>query len=189
MTITPETAQVIEDAIEARLIDVHVALPGAVQKYVPTKQTADIELQLDRILPKADGTFVTESLPILQNIRVAFPGGGDFYVSFPLKVGDTGLVIFNEMSIDQWRSIGVVTSPGDIGRHTLTGGVFYPGLTTDLDAITDADIATKAVFGRRGGAAVTIANDDETEVKNAAGSFKLTAAGQFDANGNFTVDP
>lgn len=147
MTITPDMAEVIADAIESTLIDVHVGLPGAVQSYDADEQTATIELQVKRALPKGDGTYATEDLPVLENVPVEFPRSKEFAVTFPLAAGDTGLVVFSEMSIDQWRSKGVNTSPGDIGRHTLSGGVFRPGLAPNVNALKTAAHVTNMVIG------------------------------------------
>ena len=138
MPITPSEADMIAAAIDSALIDVHVALPGQVQTYDAAAQTATIELQVQRVLPQGIN-FVTESLPVLENVPVAFLRSASFFVSMPIATGDYGLVLFNEMSIDQWRSKGENTSPGDIGRHTLSGGVFMPGLNPNDSALASAD--------------------------------------------------
>lgn len=147
MTVTPELAEVIEAAIESSLIDVHTALPGKVQAYDPTTQTATIELQIKRTLPKADGTYTIEDLPLLENVPVQFTRTAAFALTVPLAAGDQGLVVFSEMSLDQWRSKGTNTSPGDIGRHTLTGGVFLPGLSPNAKALKTAAHASNLVIG------------------------------------------
>lgn len=147
MTTTPELAEVIEAAIESALIDVHTALPGKVQSYDPTTQTATIELEIKRPLPKADGTYTIEDLPLLENVPVHFTRSAAFALTVPLAAGDQGLVIFSELSLDQWRSKGVNTSPGDIGRHTLTGAVFAPGLSPNAKALKTAAHASNLVIG------------------------------------------
>lgn len=153
MTITPTEAEVILDAIESALIDVHTMLPGKIESYNADKQTANVQLQVKRALPKADGSYATEPLPVLQNIPVHFPRSNGAMLLFPLSKGDFGSVIFSEMSLDQWRSKAVLTSPGDVGRHTLTGGVFHPGLMPNSEAIDDeADLANDVVLGFKGGA-------------------------------------
>lgn len=149
--ITPELAYVIKAALEDRLLDVHTALPGAVQSYDPLTQTADIQLLVRRPVEKASGGYITEELPILPNVPVQFMRGGGQFLSMPLEVGDTGLVIFNEASIDQWRNLDDVASPGEIGRHTLSSGVFFPGLASNLKPVL-ADIGSDAVFGKESGA-------------------------------------
>ena len=172
MTITPELAEVISEALESRLIDVHVALPGSVQAYDSSTQTADIELQVKRMLPDGEGGYSSESLPVLKNIPVAFPRGADFFVSFPLPAGSTGLVVFSESSLDQWRSVGAEVSPGDIGRHTLTGGVFMPGLVPNAEAITDPGIGTDAAFGKVSG----------PQVRARASTVEVTTGGAASAS-------
>jgi hypothetical protein len=149
MTITPDEAEVLNDAINDALIDVHVSLPGRVQLYNPLTQTATIVLPIKRVLQRADDSFTTEALPVLENVPVAFMRSAAFALTLPLAPGDTGLVVFSEVSIDQWRSKNAETSPGDIGRHTLTGGVFYPGLAPNAKAINplDTDISTDMVMG------------------------------------------
>ncbi len=170
MTITPSDAEVIADAIESALLDVHVGLPGKVQTYNSATQTATVELQVKRALPTDDPTtpYTTEDLPVLENIPVQFPRTNSFALTFPLAAGDTGLVVFSEVSIDQWRSKGLNTTPGDIGRHTLTGGVFQPGLVPVARAITDI-IGSDLVLGKIGGAQVRVKTGGTIEAVSSAG--------------------
>ncbi len=152
MALTPTEADTISAAIESALIDVHVALPGQVQSYDAATQTATIELQVQRVLPQGIN-FVTESLPVLENVPVQFQRTNTHIMTLPLAAGDYGLVIFSEMSIDQWRSKGDNTSPGDIGRHTLTGGVFQPGLMPLAETVlpTSDVLSADIVIGKIGG--------------------------------------
>jgi hypothetical protein len=150
--ITPELANVILDAIDSALIDVHTALPGAVQTYDATTQTAEIEIQTKRILERSDGSYLSEELPILVNVPVAVWGSVDYLLGFALSPGDTGMLVFSETSLDQWRTKGEVTSPSDIERHGLSGAVFWPGGVRDVSQILADVLTSGAVFGKRGGA-------------------------------------
>lgn len=189
MTLTPEMAELISEAIENRLIDVHTWMPGAVHAYVPGSPTANIELHLERILQKVDGTFIAETLPVLENVRIGTFEGGDFYLSLPLEVGSTGMTFFSEMAIDQWRSKGKVTNPSDVGRFTLSGAVFVPLLVSDIKAIPD-DLTGKAVLGKRGVAQVAIETDGTIVCENLNGFSTVDGiTGQVSLNDNFTVDP
>jgi len=187
--LEPSLTQVIASAIDDKLIDVHTALPGVVQSYDKATQTAEIELQVRRALQTENGEYTTEELPILPNVPVIFARTSQFYISLPVKTGDSGIVIFNEAIIDQWRSLGKSASPTDIGRHTLAAGVFLPGLFPAAGAIAPAppDDGVRVAWVK--GAHVTVYDDGRIEAVNGKGYFKLTASGQFDANGNFTVDP
>lgn len=208
MTITPEQAEIIYKAIDDRLIDLHVSLPGRVQSYDVDTQTAEIELMVTRLLEDEDGILVTEALPVIQNVSVIFTRTKKFFLSLPIEVGDTGDVIFAETSIGQWRATGEVSAPEDVGRCTLSGAKFYPGLVVDGDALDSrvVDLAEGAMLGRIGGARVLIKEDDSVTMKNADGNvtlnsdgsskaenasgfYELKSSGQFNANDNFTVDP
>lgn len=164
----PSLQELLNDAIDSALLDVHTALPGRIQKYYSDTQTADIELGLKRILPvdiddtDADEGYGTETLPILPNVPVArFKAGGHFLQFAPDK-GDYGMVIFSEASMDQWRKKGGVTSPTEVGRHELSSGVFYPTMGPDSAKVTDT-VSSGAAFGKEGGAQLR-SNGDEMEV-------------------------
>lgn len=177
---TPDLAEVIEDAIESRLLDVHVALPGRVRTYDAAAQTAQIELGVRRVLETDAGAPVAESMPILENVPVAFPRGFNAFLTFPLydsEIGGAyGLVVFPEASIDQWRAKGEPTAPGDRRRHSLTGAVFYPGLVPAAQALTDPDLDTVTTLGYIGGAQVRIASGAVHITSNGASSAAQAVA-------------
>jgi len=156
MTITPEMAEIITKAIEDDRIDLHTGLPGRVQKVYPAVAGAqdlavDVVLEVKRTIPKNEKEYTTEDLPVLKNVPVSLSGSSEFFLAFALSEGDQGFVFFSEQSIDQWRTKGTNTSPGDIGRHTLSGAVFWPGGVRSISkAFTDA-LTSGAVFGKKGG--------------------------------------
>lgn len=154
-TDSPGLPTVIREAISARLVDVHTAMPGRVESYDAAGQTADVQPQLKRVVRSATGERTAEELPVIPSVPVGFPGGGGFFVSFPLAVGDTGLLIFSEYSIDRWRTQGEQVDPADERRHGLSGAIFVPGLKTQAGALADAD-ATHMRLGADGSYVVEI---------------------------------
>jgi len=186
--MTPELAEIIREAIESRLIDVHTALPGEVVAVDAVTRTAEIRPLLTRWLEKEDGSFIQENLPVIPNVKNLEIRGLNFFVSVPVEVGTTGLLIFSEASLDIWRQKNQVSPPGDVGRHTLTGAVFLPGLFAAGEELptqpTDA-----LVVGHKNGTVVTI-ESDTIKGENSSGDFELKSSGQFSVNsGTFTVDP
>ena len=174
--ITPELAQVIQEAIESALIDVHTALPGAVQSYDATTKTCEIELQTKRMLEKADGTYVSEELPILTNVPVAYQGSSDFVTAYTLSPGDTGWVMFSETSLDQWRTKGEVTSPSDIERHGLSGAIFLPTPLPIAKIISDV-LTSGAFFGKVGG----------VQLRASGTTMEATTGGAVSSTGGFVA--
>lgn len=151
MSVVPSDAEVIRDAIEARLLDVWTAMIGRVQSYDATKQVADILPVVRRPLSSADGDIEHEDLPVLPNVPVLQPRAGGFFIHLPVMVGDTVLVIFTSDSFQMWRETGSVVNPGDLRRHSLTNAIAIPGIFPNAQPLTDAPLpgmsTTEAVFG------------------------------------------
>jgi hypothetical protein len=114
-----EYAELVRRAIEARVSNIHTAIPGKVVSYDDQAQTADIEPQL---------RYNGEVLPVVQKVRVGWPRGGDGYIVFPMAAGDFGLLICCERDITAWVTSGEAQDPGYVGKHALGSAVFYPGI-------------------------------------------------------------
>jgi len=142
----PELATLIWSAIQTQLVDVHTAIPGRVESYDVTRQVANVKPMLRRVLRSEEMDRITEELPVIPCVPVAWLKGGGAFVTLPLAVGDTGLLIFAEHLIDRWRATGEDVDPGDLRRHDLSGAVFYPGLSTAANQIQNSS-ATEMRFG------------------------------------------
>ena len=137
---TPSLEEVISSAIEYRLDDLHVALPGVVEEYNSKEQKARVKPLLKRNIITPSGAELTpESLPILTDVPVMFPRSGDFFISFPVKKGDHVLLVFCERSLDIFMTgTGGETNPIDLRMHHLADAVAYPGLYPFPQSLNDA---------------------------------------------------
>ncbi len=133
MPVTPTLADVINTALENRLIDVHTAMPGTVVTYNASSKTADIAPQFKRSLRDEDEGRVSETIPNFPNVPVVFPGGGQFEISWQLNPGDYVMVIFSERNIGEWQQSGRAVDPGDLRTHELSGAVAFPGIRPATD--------------------------------------------------------
>ena len=160
--ITPSWADVILRAMDSRLCELHVALPGRVETYDPATQTADVKPMIQNVVREEAGTeLVPEELPVVPTVPVLFPRAGAFFVSLPVKPGDFGMLVFNERSIDRFRAIGEDDPPGDNRCHSLAGATFLPcALVPSKQKLADAH-PDNLVVGRDGGSAIHIRPDDE----------------------------
>jgi hypothetical protein len=173
MTVTPELVDVLEAAIESRMLDVHTSIPGVVQSYDSATQTAVIELQIRRAIEgneddDEEGEIFYEDLPVLLNVPVVFPRTKKFMITFPIEPEDTGDVIVSEVPIGQWRAVDGTANPDSLGRLDLSGAKFYPGLSKDADAIGD-DVSAEMVVGEIGGIQVRINSSAVEVVSGGAG--------------------
>jgi len=138
------TDEDILDAREERLrLDMETAFPARVQRYDPDLQVADLVPLVRRQVPQPDGSHTTEALPVLPCVPVIFPRMGQWFVSFPIAPGDTGLVVVCSGDIGPWRiGGGDVTDPGDLRRHHMSHAVFLPaGLVPRARKLTQTGAA------------------------------------------------
>lgn len=140
----PTLQELIKNAIEARLTDVHVSLPGIVQKYDAAKQTADVQPALKK--KYADGTIT--NLPLILNVPVMFPRSSVGYIHFPLKKGDQVLLVFAERSLDLFRQKGGVLDPEDYRKHHLSDAIALPGFYPDASAFAGVEGQADLVNGK-----------------------------------------
>lgn len=146
-------AELLQLAIDSRLIDLHTSFPARVEAYYPKSQsgdgipTVDVTPQLNRSLPDGSDNFVSEPLPKLADVPVVFPRCGKYAITFPLVAGDYVLVVCCQRNIGAWRATGAQGDPGDLGTHTLDGAVAIAGLFPDSVPSPNAD-GTNMVVGR-----------------------------------------
>ena len=57
-------------------------------------------------------------------------------ITFPLKVGDEGMVNFTSRTPDTWQQSGGQQVPSDASMFSLSNGYFTPGLKSNPNAIT-----------------------------------------------------
>lgn len=184
---TPDLAEVLRQAIESRLADVHTCLPGRVVSYDRRTQQADVELVVRSAVEATDGGIVNESLPVLPAVPVMWPRGGGCSLQLPLSAGDHVWVMFSEGAIGNWRVSGQTSDPGDIARHSLSYPVALPCAAPDTEPLTEAGESEVALdvpggkFARVGGSeatAVAIASKAQSEIKKLA-TLVGTALGQI----------
>lgn len=120
---TPTLENVLELAVSEQLGELHTAMPAVVESYDPAKQTITARPALKR---KYSDDSVVER-PLIPNVPVAFPRGGGASLTFPLKKGDSVLLVFSMRSLDVWKAKGGVVDPQDPRRFNITDAIAIPG--------------------------------------------------------------
>jgi len=136
MEQSPTLAQLLKQAIENRLCQVHTALIGRIEKYDSSTQLADIQPVIKQAIRTGEDKKQLE-LPLLVDVPILFPRAGEFFISLPIQIGDYVQVIFNETSIDEF----LTESPSTIDsfrRFTLQGAVAIPGIYPQAKALKNA---------------------------------------------------
>ncbi len=138
-TNTPTALDNEREAARGATALVNVQLPATVVRYDPVTQ--QVEVKIVPCFRRKDATqgnaVVCYDPPPIPNIPVAFPGAGGISITWPLAVGDIGLLTICDRSIDEWKSTAADrTTPEDPRRHNLADGVFIPGLRSPAVPLT-----------------------------------------------------
>lgn len=144
--LPPTEAELIARALESRLGDVYTAGPGIVQAYDPATQTADVLPAVKRGIGTLEDEIAYEDLPIVPNVKVCFPRGGPFQITWPLSKGDSVLLVCCNFAIGQWRQgdNSQTVAPGDLRLHGLGSAFALPILAIDSAAVSNAQASQNA---------------------------------------------
>jgi len=154
MTQTPTLSQLLKQAIDNRLLDIHTALIGRIEKYDASTQLADIQPVLKITTKTISGEIKNQDLPLLIDVPVIFPRSGGFFLSLPIQKGDFVQVIINETSIDEFLTESSTTIDS-AGRFTLQGAVAIPGVFPQSKALQGTH-KTNFVMGKDNGVQIHI---------------------------------
>jgi hypothetical protein len=131
---TPSLDQLIKNGVREALLNLHTWLPAVVTQVMGNQQVSIQPLLLRRYVanPGTPSTTagLTANLPVIQNVMVCMPRGQNYSIKLPVAVGDTGIALFCERSLDNWSastSAGL-TDPADVRHHDLADPIFIPGL-------------------------------------------------------------
>ncbi len=138
-TRSPTFGQLLREAIEARLTEVHVSMPCRVVSYDSSKQTVTVQPLFKTKRKNSAGVKTVTKAQSIQNVPVAFPRCAGGWITFPLAADDVGMVVFAERSLNDWMksTAGQEVEPSEDTMHPLNGAWFLPGgypSKTPLDA-------------------------------------------------------
>jgi hypothetical protein len=134
----PTLSSVIRRAVEEGAADLHVSLPGRVEKVVDAdKGIVDVKpLVSDRV--EVAGELRVISVPVVTNVPLMWPGGSRGGITWDIAVGDTVLLVFSDRSLDRWLAMSGEVDPEDPRRHALSDAVAIPGLRSFKEAVGGA---------------------------------------------------
>lgn len=177
--------------IESRLRDLHTSIPGVIVSFNAAKQTATVQPAIKRIFIEQGPV----NLPLCMDVPVKFPGGGGFFLTFPVKPGDECELKFSERAIDFWYQNGAVQLPSEYRLHDLSDAIADVGLNSQPNAIpalctTGAELRTRdgSTFLRMEAGKITIQgnvvlNGDLTQTGSQTVSGSVAASGDVTAEG------
>lgn len=136
----------IIEYIETRLRDLHTSIPGVIVSFNAAKQTAVVQPALKTIFvikdPGQNAVVSPLNLPVCVDVPVEFPGGGGFFLTFPVAAGDECTLKFSERAIDFWYQNGGQQLPSEYRLHDLSDAIATVGINSQPNVL--ADFSTSA---------------------------------------------
>lgn len=156
---TPSHATIYDLAFQKRARGIRVALPGRVESYDAATQKANVQPLIMEEETDDIGDRVSNALPVVTDVPICFPGAGPWRLTFPVKKGDTVLLIFSSSSLDRWLVRGGMVDPADDRHHNISDAVAYPGLFDFAHVPTSAPTNAMVVHA----SALKLGADDATD--------------------------
>lgn len=106
----------------------------AFQKTKPPK--ASVQIVLKRLF---EGEDEAKQIAILGDCPIVYPGAGDWWLTFDLKVGSNVLVLYNERSIADWLDQGGIIEPSKTRTFSESDAIVIAGILSDPDNFDEID--------------------------------------------------
>ena len=142
--------------------ELRVAIPAKITKIDYDKMTCECQPLIREKMRLANGQYTGVDLPLLLDVPIVYSGSTDYSITFPLKVGDEGLVIFADMCIDTWWQSGDVQDQFEARRHDLSDGFFIPAQLSQPKKYTNIDQANLEIKNRISGTGIKVTNEGVT---------------------------
>lgn len=118
--------QVLSNVMNETMFRTRCCIPCIVQSYNADENTVECQPAIRERIIKEDGSTEYINLPILINVPVVFPSSAAFSLKFPISYGDECLVVFSDLSIDNFWLHSGVQNPVEVRRHDLSDGIAIP---------------------------------------------------------------
>lgn len=172
--------------LQDQLTEVHTCLPGRVVAFDSSTQTCSVKPALKRLFY---GDDEATEIPVIEDVPVVFPGSGNFWVTFDVKVDSYVLLVFAERSIAKWMDLGGIVDPEARHKFDYSDAVAIPGLLPDPVKLSGG-VETDAIEVRSadGNTYIQVKDDEVHIATDSGGSFDMAAStGKVTINGNLEV--
>ena len=175
-SISDNPEEMLEEWLRENLYDLHTSSPCVVNAFNSENRTVDVNVAIKR-----DFRGIPENLTILRGVPVVYPSGANFDITWPIEIGDTGLITFCESSIDRWlTSEGLkIVNPLDTRMHDYSDGVFIAGLQTYSNA---SPVDEDSACFRYNDSKIKMSKNGNIEISNDSGSITLDENGKLCVN-------
>lgn len=128
----PSLAGLMELAKDSIMSELRCMMPGEIVSFNAEDQTAEARIMLKR---KKGGE--TLEYPLLVDCPCVILSGGSARITFPIKAGDSCLVLFADRDIDIWYAESKAMPPRTSRRHSFSDAFILIGARNKKNKIED----------------------------------------------------
>lgn len=142
-----EALRVAMDGLKSGL---WTSMPGIIQSFSAGAVTATVQISIKGVVHTPDGKAQFVNMPLLVDVPVHFPRGGNCTLTFPVAKNDECLVVFAARCIDSWWQSGGIQPPAEPRIHDLSDGFAFVGFfsqTTKIGGISTASAQLRSNDG------------------------------------------
>lgn len=162
------------------------ALPGIIQSFDATKQTAVVQVAIQLSAQNQDGSSSWVTIAPLLDCPVFFPSGGGFSLTFPVAAGDECLMVFASRCIDQWWNSGAVSIQAEFRMHDISDGFALVGFASVPKVIPSVSTTTVQLRNKAGTTYVEVDGSGNINVK--AANVVTIQAATINLNGTLNIN-
>lgn len=155
---------------------IHTALPGVVLdvKEYQGKMCVDVSVSISRLYKTGD--VLPNKDCVIWGVPVVMPSGGGGMISFPIKKGDSVLLIFSMRNIDSWRASDGKTDviPDDSRHYSEDDAIAIPGLFTEKNHLSPHPDNVEIKFND---ILFSLKPNGDIIIKNSNSTIELTSSG------------
>lgn len=186
------TVKNIARLIDSNLTKVHTTTIGIIESFDASKQIAVVQPAIKKIVVienRETITYTTENHPLLVNVPIVFPGGGDWFMTFPVKKGDECLIFSMERSIGKWKKNGGVQDPSNYKRKlSFKDAVAMVGIQSQASSLPNFNTTEPELRNRAGDIKLTMGSTGMKLVGNLEVEGTVTATDAISSDGEVTAN-
>lgn len=166
-----EALRVAMDGLKSGL---WTSMPGIIQSFNASAVTATVQIAIKGIVHTPDGKAQFVNMPLLVDVPVHFPRGGNCTLTFPVAKGDECLVVFAARCIDSWWQSGGVQAPAEHRMHDLSDGFAFVGFFSQATKISGISTVSAQLRSNDGSTYVEVNPSGQIVNVVAPGGMTLT---------------
>lgn len=155
------------------------AMPGIIDSFDASALTASVQIAIKGVVSGMDGRAQFVNMPLLVDVPVHFPRGGNCTLTFPVTAGDECLVVFAARCIDAWWQSGGVQVPMEPRIHDLSDGFAFVGFFSQPRKISSVSTASAQLRSNDGATFIDLNPSTKKVTVTAPGGFYVNGPAYF----------